>query len=122
MLWRTSRALSGHGKVKYQFMQCQYVKPTVTFDINFNKFIEPSSLHQRIVLVRKIPVPRDSGMETTRIHSEERTVVQDDGQGKGAGPLTSGYNIIITHLGMVILCGQLGRMEKCLERMRSGHL
>lgn len=60
-------------------------------------------------------MPRDSGMETTGIHSEERTVVQDDGQGKGAGPLTRGYDIIITHFGMVILCGLLGSMEKCLE-------
>ena len=54
-------------------------------------------------------------METTGIHSEERTVVQDDSQGKGAGPLTRGYDIIITHFGIVILCGLLGWMEKCLE-------
>lgn len=60
-------------------------------------------------------MPRDTGMETTGIHSKERTIVQDDGQGKGAGPLTSGYDIIITRLGMVVLCGQLGWMEKCLE-------
>lgn len=43
------------------------------------------------------PAPRDSGMETTGIHSEERTVGQDDSQGEGAGPLTSGYDSIITH-------------------------
>lgn len=53
-------------------------------------------------------------METTGIHSEERTVGQDDGQGEGTGPLTSGYDIIITHFWMVMLCGQFGWMEKCL--------
>lgn len=62
--------------------------------------------------MREIPAPRDSGMEKTSIHSKERTVVQDDSQRKGAGPLTRGYGDIITHFGM--FCGQFDWIEKCL--------